>query len=115
MTRLFPVLIALLLATVFLAGETLAQQQQPSSAPPSGSAQPAAPSDASGKDGKTVEGKVKSYDAATNMVTLDDGIQYSIPADLQFDRDLLLKEGASVKASYDEKDGQRVILKIEAN
>jgi small nuclear ribonucleoprotein (snRNP)-like protein len=114
MTRLFTILTALLLATAFLAGQTLAQQQQPSSTPPSGAAQPAAPPSDAGKDGMTIEGKVKSYDSATNMVTLDDGSQYSIPADLQFDRELL-KEGASVKASYDEKDGKRVISKIEAN
>jgi len=54
-----------------------------------------------------IEGKIKAWNATTNMVTLEDGTQLSVPADAKVARDLL-KEGATVKASYEEKDGQKV-------
>lgn len=59
-----------------------------------------------------VEGKIKSWDPAGNMVTLEDGTQLSIPADAKVQRDQL-KEGAIVKASYDEKNGKKVVTSIQ--
>ncbi|MGH7267912.1 MAG: DUF1344 domain-containing protein [Candidatus Rokuibacteriota bacterium] len=61
-----------------------------------------------------IEGKVKSWDAATNMITLEDGTELSVPADAQVPRDQM-KEGASVKVTYEEKDGKKVVNKVEVN
>jgi hypothetical protein len=83
MTRVFAVLIALLLA-VSLASA----------------------------GGNEVQGKVKSYDAATNMITLEDGTQISVPANVKVQADQL-KPGAKIKASYDEKDGKKVASSVE--
>ncbi|HEV8306196.1 MAG TPA: DUF1344 domain-containing protein [Methylomirabilota bacterium] len=61
-----------------------------------------------------IEGKIKSWDAATNMVTLDDGTQLEVPVDIQgqIQRDQLA-EGANVKVSYEEKDGKKVVSSLE--
>lgn len=58
-----------------------------------------------------MEGKIKSWDAATNIVTLQDGTQLSVPADAKVARDRL-KEGATVKVSYEEKDGKKIVTTI---
>jgi Cu/Ag efflux protein CusF len=60
---------------------------------------------------KEVQGKVKSWDAAAGTVTLEDGTALSVPASVKERADI--KEGAMVKASYEEKDGKKVISKIE--
>ena len=62
--------------------------------------------------GNELQGKVKSWDAASNMLTLEDGTQISIPADAKVSRDQL-KAGANVKASYEEKDGKKVATSVE--
>jgi len=54
-----------------------------------------------------VQGKIKSVDASGRMVTLDDGTQLTLPPTLTVEKQSL-KPGASVKASYEEKDGQKV-------
>jgi Protein of unknown function (DUF1344) len=54
-----------------------------------------------------VEGKIKSVDPSGKMVTLDDGTQLMIPATVKVEKQAL-KPGANVKASYEEKDGQKV-------
>jgi len=54
-----------------------------------------------------VQGKIKSVDASGKMVTLDDGTQLMIPPTLKVEKQAL-KPGANVKASYEEKDGQKV-------
>jgi len=54
-----------------------------------------------------VQGKIKSVDASGKMVTLDDGTQLMIPPTLKIEKQAL-KPGANVKASYEEKDGQKV-------
>jgi len=54
-----------------------------------------------------MEGKIKSWDSATNTVTLQDGTQLSVPAGTKS-----LKEGATVKVSYEEKDGKKVATSI---
>jgi hypothetical protein len=59
-----------------------------------------------------IEGKVKTWDAATKMITLEDGTQLSMAADAKMMGDPV-KEGSTVKASYDEKDGKKVITQIE--
>jgi Protein of unknown function (DUF1344) len=54
-----------------------------------------------------LQGKIKSVDPSGRMVTLDDGTQIVIPATLTVEKSAL-KPGANVKASYDEKDGQKI-------
>src|SRR5262249_7136408 len=62
--------------------------------------------------GNEVQGKVKSWDAASNMLTLEDGTQISIPANAKVSRDQL-KPGANVKASFEEKDGKKLATSVE--
>src|SRR5262249_13726495 len=61
--------------------------------------------------GNEVSGKVKKWDAATHTITLEDGTQLTVPATVK--EAAQIKEGAMVKASYEEKDGKKVISKIE--
>ena len=100
MSRLFVVLAALLVGSLVLTGAVAVAQQQP--AP--GAAAPA------GQE-KSVEGKTKSWDAATGMLTLDDGTQISVPANVK-EREKI-KEGASVKASYSVTGGKNVAKSIQ--
>jgi Cu/Ag efflux protein CusF len=58
-----------------------------------------------------VQGKVKKWDAATQTITLEVGTQLTVPATVK--ESAQIKEGAMVKASYEEKDGKKVISKIE--
>lgn len=59
-----------------------------------------------------VEGKIQSVDPSGRMVTLEDGTQLTIPDNVQVQRDAL-KEGAMVKASFEEKNGQKIVTNIE--
>jgi Cu/Ag efflux protein CusF len=59
-----------------------------------------------------IEGKVKTWDPATKMITLEDGTQLSVATDAKMMGDQV-KEGSTVKASYEEKDGKKVITQIE--
>ena len=54
-----------------------------------------------------VEGKIKTVDSSGKMVTLDDGTKLMIPPTLTVEKKAL-KPGANVKASYEEKGGQKV-------
>ena len=57
--------------------------------------------------GSEVQGKIKSYDAATGMITLEDGTQISVPLTVKVQADQL-KPGTMIMASYDEKGGKKV-------
>jgi Cu/Ag efflux protein CusF len=59
-----------------------------------------------------IQGKITSVDPSGNMVTLDNGTQLTIPATLNFQRDNL-KEGAIVKANFEERDGQKVVTSLQ--
>src|SRR5262245_24883066 len=61
--------------------------------------------------GNEVQGKVKKWDAASHTITLEDGTQLTLPAGAK--EAAQIKEGAMVKASYEEKDGKKVISKME--
>jgi Protein of unknown function (DUF1344) len=54
-----------------------------------------------------VEGKIKSVDPNGKMITLDDGTKLMIPPTIAIEKKAL-QPGANVKASYEEKDGQKV-------
>ena len=54
-----------------------------------------------------VQGKIKSVDPSGKMVTLDDGTILTIPPTLKVEKQAL-KPGTNVKASYEEKGGEKV-------
>jgi Cu/Ag efflux protein CusF len=61
-----------------------------------------------------VQGKVKAVDQDGKAVTLEDGTKLMIPATAKVDKNAL-KAGANVKASFEEKDGQKVVTSIQVS
>jgi len=59
-----------------------------------------------------VHGKVKSIDASGRVLTLEDGTQLTIPPAMKASS-RAVTPGAEVKASYDEKSGEKVLTAIE--
>jgi hypothetical protein len=59
-----------------------------------------------------VSGKVQKVEPADRMIVLEDGTQLWIAEGLSMDN---VKEGATVKASYEEKDGKKVISSLEVS
>jgi Cu/Ag efflux protein CusF len=59
---------------------------------------------------KQVQGAVKSVDPAKKMVTLEDGTMLMVSDNAKLKE---LKPGTKIKASYDEKGGQKVTTSIE--
>jgi len=59
-----------------------------------------------------VEGKIKSLDPWGRMLTLEDGTELTIPPSINVGRGTL-KEGAIVKASFEERSGQKVVTVLE--
>lgn len=57
-----------------------------------------------------IEGKVQQVDRTDRMVVLEDGTKLWIAEGLGMDT---LKEGAKVKASYEERDGKNVVTGFE--
>lgn len=57
-----------------------------------------------------IQGTIKSVDEAARAITLDDGTQVWVAEGIPMDK---LKEGASVKASYEERDGKKVATSVE--
>lgn len=68
-----------------------------------------------------MEGKIRSIDTASKEVVLEDGTKLvldestSISVEGKEGKLEDLKEGARVKASYEEKDGKNVAAKIEVS
>jgi hypothetical protein len=58
-----------------------------------------------------LEGKIKSVDPSGEMVTLDDGTKLTIPPTLTIEK-TALQPGTNVKASYQEKSGQKVATSL---
>ena len=54
-------------------------------------------------------GKVQSVNAADRIVTLDDGTELVLAEGVPMES---VKEGATVKASYEERDGKKVVTEI---
>jgi hypothetical protein len=63
-------------------------------------------------EAKEVEGRIMSLDPSAKSVTLEDGTTLVIPDSLKAAR-AVLKNGAMVKATYQEKDGQKVLTSIK--
>lgn len=60
-----------------------------------------------------VEGKIKSVDPVTRSITLENGTQLMIPIGAVVDDHRLLQPGAEVRASFEEKDGQKILMTLE--
>ena len=58
-----------------------------------------------------ISGKVQSVDAGERAFVLDDGSKIWVAEGVSMDA---VKEGASVKASYEERDGKKVATSVEA-
>jgi hypothetical protein len=59
-----------------------------------------------------ISGKVQAVDPAGKSVTLDNGTTLMIPATAKVDKKALAP-GAMVKASYDEKDGMKMVKSLQ--
>jgi len=59
-----------------------------------------------------VSGKIQKVDTTDRSIVLEDGTQLWLAESVSADA---LKEGATVKASYEEKDGKKVVTQIEVS
>jgi len=59
-----------------------------------------------------IEGKVKSVDSSERAIVLEDGTTLWVAEGLSLD---MVKEGASVKASYEVRDGKNVATGLEVS
>ena len=59
-----------------------------------------------------IQGKIQSMDPSGRMLTLEDGTQLTIPPTVTVPGGVL-KEGAIVKASFEERAGQKVVTRLE--
>ncbi|MBI1959332.1 MAG: DUF1344 domain-containing protein [Candidatus Rokubacteria bacterium] len=57
-----------------------------------------------------ISGKIQKVDVAERMFVLEDGTQLRLAEGLPTEG---LKEGVSVRASYEERDGQKVVTGIQ--
>jgi hypothetical protein len=81
------------------------------SAPPS---KPAAPAKTPAIAPTEVSGKIKSIDPAGRTVLLQDGTRLMIPDSVNVDP-ASLKAGATVRASVQDKGGQKVVTAIQVD
>ena len=61
-----------------------------------------------------ISGKVQAVDPAGKSITLDNGTTLMIPATAKVDKKALMP-GADVKASYEEKGGQKVVNSLQVS
>lgn len=59
-----------------------------------------------------IEGKIQKVDPADRMFVLEDGTQLWVAEGLSMGT---LKEGASVKATYEERDGKKISTSFEVS
>ncbi len=59
-----------------------------------------------------IAGKVQKVETADRTIVLEDGTQLWVAEGVSMDN---VKEGATVKASYEEKDGKKVISRLEVS
>ena len=59
-----------------------------------------------------ISGKVQAVDPGGKSITLDNGTTLMIPASAKVDKKALTP-GTDVKASYDEKSGQKVVNSLQ--
>ena len=82
--------------------------QTPSTKPP---VTDKAPAQSKMPEGKEIQGTIKSVDRAKQTMTLDDGTTLTIPNSVKVAPNAL-KKGAKVNATYEEKDGKRVVTSL---
>jgi hypothetical protein len=100
-------LIGLMLSALVIIAVGTALAQTPSGAQVPA---PQVPAPGLAGDNKQVEGTIQKVTGDT--ITLADGTELTLPRNLTFQRDEL-KPGASVKASYEEKSGQKMVTSIQ--
>jgi len=61
---------------------------------------------------ENITGKIQSVDPGERAFVLDDGSKLWVAEGVSMDA---LKEGASVKASYEERDGKKVATSLEVS
>ena len=61
-----------------------------------------------------IEGKIKSVDSARRSITLENGTLLVISPSAVVDDHRLLQPGAEIRASFEERDGQKVVTKLES-
>lgn len=66
----------------------------------------------SGAWAEELTGKIKMVDTAQRVIVLDDGTRLWVAEGVSIDA---LKDGTSVKASYEERDGKKVVTDIEVS
>jgi uncharacterized protein DUF1344 len=59
-----------------------------------------------------ISGKIQSIDPAERTIVLDDGSKLLVSEGVPLDG---LKEGANVKASYEERDGKMIATSLEVS
>jgi len=59
-----------------------------------------------------LEGKIQKVDPADRMFVLEDGTQVWVAEGVPMDK---LKEGAKIKASYEERDGKKIATTFEVS
>jgi hypothetical protein len=59
-----------------------------------------------------VEGKIQQVNMTDRMIVLDDGTQLYLAEGLQMDT---LREGARVKASFEDRDGRKVVTGFQVS
>lgn len=101
MRQVFTVLVAL-----SMAGSYAWAQTTPSTPDQAGPPAQVAPSDSGAPEAKEVQGKVKSLDRSNK-----DGTKLMIPESIKVTPGAL-KKGAMIIATYEEKDGQKVVTSI---
>jgi Cu/Ag efflux protein CusF len=57
-----------------------------------------------------IAGKIQAVDSTERVITLDDGTKLWIAEGVSIDN---LREGAKVKASYEERDGKNVVTSLD--
>ena len=63
-----------------------------------------------GVSAEEIQGKIKSLDTAERVIALENGTKIWVAEGLSMGT---LREGALVKASYEERDGKKVATSIE--
>jgi len=72
---------------------------------------PSTPRDGKQGEEKTVQGQIRSINAAEREITLTNGAQFVVPLGAPV-KPLLLREGTTVIASYKEESGKNVLTAL---
>lgn len=65
-----------------------------------------------GARAEEIEGKIQQVDASQRTFTLEDGTQVRVAEGVSMES---LKEGKTVKASYEERDGNKIATSLEVS